>query len=209
MNSATKKCLFVLLSLVVCSEARGDTADAPYPWILTADKGHVFFAMYPPPAHSKNNDGAKGICYRLEPDGSVKELWRISGWYMFGGYLSRSGEYLVRLGPWAEDLTHHSDLAVAIYKNGKLVKEYRVNELIKNLDALEYSASHYSWLPGRQSGPNQFIDNQFMLTLIDKTIYSFNLDTGEIVDTDRDPYAVAQSIIDEEVAQQMLDDVTE
>jgi hypothetical protein len=209
MNFVIKKCLFALLPVVVCAEAYCDTADAPYPWILTADKGHVFFAIYPSPAHSKNDDDAKGICYRLEPDGSVKELWRISGWYMFGGYLSRSGDYLVRLGPWAEDLTHHSDLAVAIYKNGKLVKEYRVNELIKDLDALEYSASHYSWLPGRQSEPNQFIDNQFKLTLIDKTIYFFDLDTGEIIDTNRDPYAVAQSIIDGEVEKQMLDDVTE
>jgi hypothetical protein len=200
MNSTINRCLLTLLSLVVTSQAYCDTEDAPHPWILSADKGHVFFAMFPPSGDSQKNDGGRGICYRLEPDGSLKELWRVSGWYTFAGHLSRSGEFLVRLGPWAKDLENHSDLAVAFYRNGKLVKKHRVNELVKNVDALEYSVSHYSWQPARQSEPDQFIDDTFMLTLIDATIYEFDLNTGEIIHTAIDPYAAGQRVVDEEIA---------
>lgn len=169
--------------------------DAPTPWILPADKGHVFFALYPPSQHDGKSDGGHGVCYRLAPNGALTELWRVSGWYMSYGYLSDSGEYLVRFGPWAKDQKSHSDLAIAFCKNGKLTKKYRVNELIKNPDALEYSISHYDWLASRQTEPNGIQGNEFELTLIDKSVYYFDLNNGEITETDVDENALGQDAI--------------
>lgn len=199
MRSINRKCLVALLALVVCIQARADTPRTPFPWILRAHHGHVFFAMYPPEENDRKNEGGHGVCYNLHEDGTLEELWRTSGWYTFTGYLSDSGKYLVRFGPWAEDMKQHSDLAVAFYKDGKLVKEYHVNELVKDPESLEYSVSHYSWLPARQLEGNGIDGNEFELTLIDKTVYYFNLDTGEIMETDVDPYASPESVVDEEI----------
>jgi hypothetical protein len=199
MRSNTQKWLILLLALVVCTQARADTPRTPFPWILRASHGHVFFAMNPPEENDPKNEGGHGVCYRLHADGTLEELWRTSGWYAFAGYLSDSGKYLVRFGPWAEDMKQHSDLAVAFYKDGQLIKQYRVNELVKDPKSLEYSVSHYSWLPARQLEGNGIDGNEFELTLIDKTVYYFNLDTGEITGTDIDPYAAPESVVDEEI----------
>jgi hypothetical protein len=190
--------IFSVLGIVVTSNGYCDSPTEELPWILPAEQGLVFFVMHPSPSDSKIDHPGNGVCYRLAGDGTLKELWRVSGWYCSKGYLSDSGEVLVRLGPWATDLEHHTDLAVAFYKNGKLVKKYRVNELVKNKQKLRYSSSHYSWLAARSNFPNGFHGDEFILTLIDKTRYSFDINTGEITGTPSDPFAAGRAEIDSE-----------
>lgn len=188
-----------ILAIWLFSHALGycDTPDTS-DWILAASTGHVFFAMYGPTEGTLAANNGRGFCYRLEAEGKLRKLWEVSGWYMSSGLLSESGKYLVRFGPWASDKEGHSDLAVAFYKNGKLIKQYQVNELIKNTDRLENSASHYSWLAAQQSYPNTIEGSELTLTMIDGTVYCFDLDTGGIVDTDVDPHAAGQSLIERE-----------
>jgi hypothetical protein len=80
-------------------------------------------------------------------------------------------------------------LAIAFYDRGKLLKEYQVKELIRNPDLLDYSVSHYMWRPAIQSKPNGFYGGTFHLVMIDKTIYSFDYKTGEIIIREKDKNA--------------------
>ncbi len=141
---------------------------------------------------------AFGIAYHLEQDGELKEIWRTSGWYARQGYLSDDGRYFVRFGPWARDLANHTDLAIAFYDNGKLLKQFEVRELVKKLEMLEYSASHYMWNPEVQTKPNGFYNSEnpiFHLVTIDQIAYAFDFKTGEIVANERDEKAKGHGVI--------------
>lgn len=104
----------------------------------------------------------------------------------------------MRFGPWAEDQEKHTDLAIAFYKRGKLIKKYEVRELIQNPDQLEDSTSHYTWRPATQTEPNGFYGQTFHLVLIDMTAYSFDYETGEIITQKRDEGAKSRRKIQAE-----------
>lgn len=142
---------------------------------------------------------AFGIASEITLDGDLKELWRTDGWYAFQGFLSNDGRYFVRMGPWASDQENHTDLAVAFYDRGKLLKQYQVKDLIRRESMLEYSVSHYRWRPSQQSKPTGFTqvsgEEAFHLVMIDKTIYVFELSTGKIISTEEDKAALSQQEI--------------
>ncbi|TWT87166.1 hypothetical protein Mal64_27010 [Pseudobythopirellula maris] len=135
---------------------------------------------------------AFGVAYSVTEDGDFEEIWRTEGWYAFEGYLSDDGRYFVRVGPWASDQEKHTDLAIAFYKDGKLLKSYEVRELIQQPELLEMSVSHYTWRPWNQSKPNGFYDAAFHLVMIDKTAYTFDYETGKITVRARDEQAKSE-----------------
>jgi hypothetical protein len=193
-----------LLGCVVTQTASlGDTADAPYPWVTTSRGGDFLFKMVPP---TWKFEGFRqvidrepfGVAYEITEDGTFEEVWRTQGWYTFVGYLSANGRYFVRLGPWASDQKNHTDLAIAFYEQGKLIKEYQVRELITKPDLVEDSVSHYVWRPEIQTRPNGFRGRAFHLVMIDKTAYAFNYKTGEIISRGRDEGAKSEREIWEE-----------
>lgn len=171
-----------------------DSPAAPRPWVATSERGDFFFKMVPP---KWKNEGDRyvverkpfGVTYQISEDGEFKEVWRTEGWYTFEGHLSEDGRYFVRFGPWASDQEHHTDLAIAFYDRGKLLKEYQVKDLIRKPDLLEESVSHYIWRPETQSEPNGFYGETFHLVMIDKTSYSFDYETGEIITREKDEKA--------------------
>lgn len=171
-----------------------DSPAAPRPWVGTSERGDFFFKMVPP---KWKKDGDRyvverepfGVTYKISEDGEFKEVWRTEGWYSFEGYLSEDGRYFVRFGPWASDQENHTDLAIAFYDRGKLLKEYQVKDLIRKPDFLEDSVSHYMWRPETQSEPNGFYGGTFHLVMIDKTSYSFDYETGEIIIREKDEKA--------------------
>ena len=171
-----------------------DSPAAPRPWVATSERGDFFFKMVPPKWKEEGDSYAVerepfGITYEISEDGEFNEVWRTEGWYTFEGYLSEDGRYFVRFGPWASDQENHTDLAIAFYDRGKLLKEYQVKELIKKSDLLEDSVSHYVWRPVIQSKPNGFYGGTFHLVMIDKTTYSFDYETGEIIIREKDKKA--------------------
>ena len=142
-----------------------------------------------------------GIAYEVLEDGEFKELWRAHGWYASHGYLSRDGRYFVRFGPWATDQENHTDLAIAFYDQGRLLKQYEVRELIKEPDKLEDSVSHYNWSPEKQSKADGFYYDVFHLVMVDKTTYDFDFTSGEIKVAGRDELAKSShEIFDEKQA---------
>ncbi len=184
----------------------------PFPWVATSDRGEFLFKMVPAMETEKEGEPAirleaSGVAYCIDEKGDFQEIWTSRGWYTFEGYLSDDGSYFVRIGPWASDQENHTDLAIAFYDRGKLLKEYQVRELIQEPDLLEDSVSHYSWRPAVQTHATgfrgeSFLGNQvFHLTMIDKTTYDFDFKTGRIVIKGRDDGAKSRSeVMAEEMA---------
>ena len=185
-------------SLVFSAIGFADSPAAPTAWMGTSQNGSYLFKMVPEEVKLEDNREvgiqrqAFGVAYSLSEKGELNELWRTEGWYAFEGRISDDGKYFVRFGPWADDLKGHTDLAIAFYDQGKLVKEYQVRHLIKDAKALDYSTSHYRWRPVKQTDPTGFLPGDprhFHLVMADKTTYVFEIPTGDIVWTDTDPGA--------------------
>lgn len=184
--------------------AFADTEAMPSPWVTTSKNGEYLFKMVPGKSHWDGDQWVIekkpiGVAYKIDPNGDLSELWRTEGWYTFSGKISDDGRYFARFGPWASDQENYTDLAIAFYDQGNLVKEYQVQELIKDTNCLEHSVSHYQWQARVQSKPNGFeYRPYFHLVMIDKTAYRFNYETGEIVDTGLDVNARSNSEASEE-----------
>lgn len=194
--------LRVLITWAVLSGrfAFADSPAEPYAWMLVAQSREYCFRMIPEKHHFKDEKKivdrtAFGVASELDENGELKEMWRVEGWYAFSGHLSNDGRYFVRMGPWASDQEGHTDLAVAFYDRGNLLKAYRVKDLIKDDSKLEYSVSHYRWQPEKQSKPTGLVDpwkdKLFHLVMIDKTAYDFDLASGEIATTGKDEGALS------------------
>lgn len=190
MKIRTLAILFFLGAHVVSA----DTPAPPFAYIATSYQGDYYFLMLPKPDESVRYDNGSGVAYKVEVDGSAKELWRVDGWYSFKVYLSLDGRYLVRMGPWNGGSEPKSDhLAVAFYKEGKLIRKYSTAELVKNRSKVQASVSHYFWLARddfqKQSEgkidatdePALGWDGIFRLKTIDGISYRFDVTSGEII----------------------------
>jgi hypothetical protein len=211
--------MFKLISLIYLfafcvGDLLADQPAEPTTWMMVSENQEYCFRMVPEKYHFKDEKKvvdrkAFGIASEMGKDGSLKDLWRVEGWYCFSGYLSNDGRYFVRMGPWASDQENHTDLAVAFYDRGELLKEYRVKDLIKDATTLDHSVSHYQWMPEKQSKPTGLVDpwssKLFHLVMIDHTIYDFDFTTGKISKTGVDKRALSRieiSSIDMEKAVQ-------
>lgn len=181
----------VVFAVLPFRMAIADSPADPFPWVTLSERGDYLFKMVPAKWHQNGDDFVIdrkpfGVAYKITDAGEFAEMWRTEGWYTFEAKLSEDGQYLVRFGPWASDQEKHTDLAIAFYHQGKLIKQYQVRELITNPELLEESVSHYRWVPTIQTKPNGFYGGTFHLVLVDKTSYSFDYETGEILIRDRD-----------------------
>jgi len=187
-------------ALAMALRALGDTPLEPTPWVAASANQEAFFKMVPGKYHFEKHRLITdrepfGVAYRLAPDGTFVALWRCKGWYAPSGALSDDSDYLVVTGPWASDVENHTDLAVAFYKRGKVIKSHQVKDLIKDPTKLEYSVSHYFWRPAKQTSPTGILAHDqdlFELVMIDKTDYLFYLKSGEIAGFRRDEGAMTR-----------------
>ena len=124
-----------------------------------------------------------GIAYRLEPDGSMKEIYRITGWYSHQVLISMDAQYLVRMGPWhSGHKLSKEHVAVEFYKDGKLLKDYSTLDLVKDARKIEPTVSHYFW---RGEICRLDVDHKFTLDTIDGVRYVFDATTGKILSEKR------------------------
>ena len=93
------------------------------------------------------------------------------------------------MGPWNRGHEpKKGDLAVAFYKNGKLLKEYSVIDLVEDKNKVIATVSHYFWLDrelGSEAERKLDWNNVFYLKTIDGIIYQFDATTGEIKKTEK------------------------
>jgi hypothetical protein len=149
------------------------------------DKKYVFVMIVPDEkveCMSKDNEAkieAKKIRNQFLTSGlynnqSAKPLWTVY-WYSYKIYLSSDGKHLVRTGGWASQET---DEAFSFFNEGKLIKTYRVNELISYVSALPHSASHFQWEKETKLNDKE---NMLEVTTLEGGKFSFNLENGEII----------------------------
>lgn len=74
-------------------------------------------------------------------DGSTKPLWTVD-WYSHVVLVASDGIHLVRTGPWA---SKGSDEAFTLFSNGKLIRSYKISDLVKSIEDLPHSVSHFMW----------------------------------------------------------------
>jgi hypothetical protein len=125
---------------------------------------------------SRRSSQAEGYAESgLYPSGdSQSPLWTVQ-WYAFAVHLSRDGRYLARMGPWAGSA---SDLAVAFYDRGVLLKEYRVNDLVADPVSLPHSVSHFMWRREVKLDEN---NQQLLVATLNDELYVFDMTSGEAV----------------------------
>jgi hypothetical protein len=113
--------------------------------------------------------GASGLYSGLDP------VWTVD-WFSYKVYLSKNGKYLVRMGPWASS---GSNEAFSFFADGKLVKTYKVEDIVRDVAALPHTVSHFEW------EKNTGLDDAagaFNASTLDGGDFVFDLATGEIRD---------------------------
>lgn len=99
--------------------------------------------------------------------------------------LSWDGATLARIGCWAsgdqDKVAIGDSLALALYKNGSLLKEYKVSDLIDDVDALDQTSAGYRWWDQSDLGEPQFRSwkKDFLLVTREGKKNIFELDAGE------------------------------
>lgn len=106
--------------------------------------------------------------------GTNTPLWTVS-WYAFDTYLSTDGEHVVRIGPWASST---KQLAVAFYSNGKEIKRYLIREVVKGVDKLQHTVSHFFWMDKCELDDHFGL---FRIRTVESIDYTFSISTGEVV----------------------------
>ena len=125
----------VLAMMLLSIAAEGPYADSPrtpFPYVVTAGEGKVYFRMFPRSRPGNPSDGF-GVAYRVRDNGSDEILWRTQGWYSTETFLSHDGYFLVAIGPWhGGSQPRKEDLALSFYSDGKLIKQYSTADLVKD-----------------------------------------------------------------------------
>lgn len=174
-----KKLLFLFITLIF-SIISADSVAPNYFYKKYSPNGRFLIEMTP---FGKYGEKGKGIVYNVVDSVKKDSIWSIN-WYAYNVFLHDDGEHLIRFGPWASDKINHSDLAISFYFRNQPLKEYKVNELIKEPTRLSYSVSHYEWHAEETKIQNGFSTDfsKYTITLADKNVYVFDALNGKILE---------------------------
>ncbi|HAL44875.1 MAG: hypothetical protein A2Y12_00290 [Planctomycetes bacterium GWF2_42_9] len=174
-----KFCIYILFLILVLS-AFADEEMAQYSYATASSEGRYFFIMKSDPNNNWVTEKGSGI-YEVKNDGTFKEIWRTEGWYSFKTFLSSDGLCLVRLGNWPRGRApSNKHLAIAFYKEGRLIKSYSTSDLIKDLSKVHPSVSHYQYLDNSYKPVLEDYSTKFHIVTIDGLLYEFDITTGKI-----------------------------
>lgn len=190
-KSGTRKLfmrIFLVTSLTLAFSIGvfADSIAPPCSYKVAANKGTAIFVML-----SEQDYACAGRAGdRAEESKALREKYRSSGlypddksttplwtvdWFSYEVLLSPDGRYVVRMGPWASNL---SDEAFTFFADGKEVKKYIISDLIKNSDALQRTVSHFTWLRNKYINDT---NDSFEAETLDGGRFTFDLKTGEIL----------------------------
>jgi hypothetical protein len=156
-----------------------DEEIASHPYLIQSINGKYYFKMVPTKGKYIGDRKGIGYAYEISADSCDKILWKVSDWYSFKTFLSHDGVYLIRLGNWPRgNKPSKEDLAIAFYKNGKLLKPYSTLEIITDENNIGKTKSHYKYMKG-DAGFIQPYEYKFEITTIDNYVYVFNAKTGK------------------------------
>ncbi|MBI1952939.1 MAG: PQQ-binding-like beta-propeller repeat protein [Candidatus Omnitrophica bacterium] len=154
--------------------AQGDTLLPNQKQRVSSSSKKFFIEMVPEESFGEKGSGTAYAA------GKPRPLWKVD-WFALRVFLASDGRHLVRLGPWAQDLEGRSDLAAAFYEEGRLLKSWRVLDLLPEPFKPERTASHYFWMDEESPIPAGFSRDErwFVLPLAEGSIALFEAATGQ------------------------------
>jgi hypothetical protein len=188
MHASIIRTLSAITLLTLSSGAAADSPARPSTYeVLSTDQKFVF-VMIPPYTLDQELEfwneeyGEKvrqirsvhGVSGMYRNDGTSEPLWQVS-WYAHGAEIFSDGVHLVRHGPWASKL---SDEAISFFAKDKLLRTYRVSDLIKDKRRLKRSISHFEW-----STDGRLDDSKLRYTVltVERKCYLFDVTTGKLI----------------------------
>jgi hypothetical protein len=177
-----KKLLICSALIVSATFVFADEEAANRIYVTAAPSGQFYAKSYP--AKPFGLEGRTEVYQVGEKDVLVQTYdWYSPGVYV-EGWIGPKTVYVVQLGPWQRGHEASKDhLALAFYKNDKLLKRYSTLDIARSPTNVSTSVSHYSVLGKITGFVWPFITNTlyFEAETQDKKPLVFDADTGLIV----------------------------
>jgi hypothetical protein len=188
-----KTLLIMLISFILLSiTASADSFFPIEPSEIMLDNNIIFY-MTPP--HLVNDEHPPtGLYYNTDP---LENIYLVSSdkpnnpnffhiyFADFNVRISDDGMYFVHFPiTWRKDgvpSEHQSEVALEFYAEGKLIKRYKVSNLVKDKDKLKFSVSMITWNDWVALPHLNADNNTLTLTTIDEITYTFDITTGDII----------------------------
>ena len=184
--------ILILLLLVASTTARADSVAPPFSHKKLSDNGQYVFIMIAPGTveqdmHPWNEETAAKIAAIRQKysqsglyknDGSTTPVWTVD-WYAYDVDIANDGVHLIRHGPWARST---DDEAFSFFANGKLIRSYKVKDLVDIPWFFQQSVSHFWW-----SADSKFDDAtlRYSVSTRDWNTFVFDATTGQTVSATR------------------------
>ncbi|RVU84769.1 hypothetical protein EOL70_10995 [Leucothrix sargassi] len=138
---------------------------------LTKNNKYVFVMLVPGSWDRTLSEYKRSGLYK---NGSLKPEWLVN-WYADGVSPNSDGKHLIRHGPWASVISQE---AFSFFKNGKLIKSYKISDLVKDESKLLHSVSHIEW-----SDDMHYFEDEGVLYVktIDQHKYVISIYSGEMI----------------------------
>ncbi len=192
MFRSTITLLFVLL---FATAAFADSFFPPCPYVEKSADGTKHFVMLTKPSEPdcerrSKDEAAAGKALRekykssgvYENGDPERPLWTFNEeWWLVGAHVANDGSHVVQTGSFGRD---PSVTAFSIYKNGKILRTFKVNEFVRDESAIRYTTSTIQW------SKKLYLDDRnstFNVETNDGLSYSIDLTTGKILSESKAP----------------------
>lgn len=180
----TKRGFFLLLFTFITQISLFSDQEGPIePYTVVSPDSRYIFVMLRGGFHGYPKDPDKELSKKYPQsglylnDGSGTLLWPVN-WGAARVILPSDGIHLIRLGPWARS---YDDEAISFFKYGKLIRTYKINELIFLPFLLDRTASHFWWKCKISIEKNNVLN----VSTRQGDKYIFDITTGEIISSHR------------------------
>lgn len=108
-------------------------------------------------------------------------------------YVSCNGKYVVVINDWPPEQAKDSLDLINIYKQGNLIKSYKLSDFLSNRFNISSSVGHFTWTWGKIKV--SFIRKQINFQTTELINYKINIKNGKIIDKQRNPNITDDSIL--------------
>ncbi len=171
-------------------------------YVQASDYG-LFYARSIP----EEQFGLKGKTQVFQVSPAADRLLYTLDWYSpelyLYGYIAGPITYVVRFGPWNRGHeANGQDLAVAFYKDGKLLKSHSTLDIVSDPNRVSASESHYTVFR-KKLGFRRPWGNQIVFDVENNSggVMTFNADTGEMMSKEQEAFGEQQYLILQRVEQ--------
>jgi hypothetical protein len=168
-------CLLILLS-VLTSGARADRDVSRTGARAIASANGEYFMFVVPVSDQKIS--WLWTVYSMGESGAFKEVWSRGGLNFRELFLSDDGRYVVCVNTWPTGHATKREPVIAIYDEGALVRSYHADELVRDVDSMQHSVSHFRWT--KDWPPVLLRGHTLYFTNIENDLFEIDIKTGAI-----------------------------